>query len=117
MVFETVMKKNGKTRICHCCEGELERDATECRYCGALLLSRADEEETRESLEETGEAPSSFGHFSFVLGCFLLTLAFIALLFSHRGKVRIELNTHYAFLWGVIGSLFLFFGLRRLPRD
>jgi hypothetical protein len=126
-------KKNKK--LCPHCEGEIDKDALYCLYCGADLgsnltlqpaqevpepLYRAAPQETpKEVVEEDIEEPSS-SMLSLPLllsGMLLLVFGLFLLFFSEDGYLTLTWDASFWFVYLLAGLPLLAFGWKLIKKD
>lgn len=127
-------------KLCWNCEGELERDAILCRYCGVNVLHVACQETSGEDLqvppppyaahasnqleeaspssEDNDTMPTTRKHFSLtgllslVLASFFFLFAFFLLFFSKEGVLTLQWDASYWLFYILFSLPFFFLGWR-----
>lgn len=126
-------KKNKK--LCPHCEGEIDKDAIYCLYCGTELgsqnfesppqeqtqipappyrTSARVEEKVEEHPEETQEPTLSFA--LLLVGSLLFVFALFLLFFSTDGQLTLKWDASYWFVYLLVAVPLFFFGLRLLKK-
>jgi hypothetical protein len=126
-------KKNKK--LCPHCEGEIDKDALYCLYCGADLGSNLTSEPSQEVpeplyrsrvetnsqqaplQEESQESSSAFSLPLLLSGVFLLVFGLFLLFFSDDGYLTLTWDASFWFVYLLAALPLIVLGLKLLKKD
>ena len=108
---------NKHKKLCPQCEGEIDKDALHCLYCGSDLGTlQGTSPAVQERVAEAPSEPATASLFSLVLvlsGTLFLIYALFLLFFSTDGVLILRWDASYWFVYLFVALPLLIWGLRR----
>lgn len=132
-----LMNSKRNKKLCWNCEGEIDKDAIHCLFCGTELKNNPpatppeppyrakmapQKEEQKEAIanapaKKSVEQDDSRGALSFLLllvGAIFLAFSLFLLIFSSQGVLTLSWNASYWFVYLLVSLPCLFFGWKAL---
>ncbi|MDR3624150.1 MAG: zinc ribbon domain-containing protein [Chlamydiales bacterium] len=133
------MNSKRNKKLCWNCEGEIDKDAIHCLFCGTELMDQEkiaskeppeppyrqkrppkSKEEVKEKvqvLQEPIQEVQNESTFSFILllmGAVFFAFSFFLLFFENKGILTLSWNASYWFVYLIISAPLFFFGWKIL---